>query len=46
MYVVNKGMELTDYFYYNEQNGEPNLKLIDSYKGVGEVHGLGFIPKR
>lgn len=46
MYVINKGMALTDYFYYNEEKGVPNLKLIDTYKGDGEVHGMGFIPKR
>ena len=46
MYVINKGMALTDYFYYNEDKGQPNLKIIDTYKGDGEVHGMGFIPKR
>ena len=46
MYVINKGMTFTDFFYYNEEKGEPNLKYIDSHKGDGELHGMGFIPKR
>jgi len=46
MYVINKGMTFTDFFYYNEEKGEPNLKYMDSHKGDGELHGMGFIPKR
>jgi hypothetical protein len=39
-------MAQCDMFYYNENNGTPELKIINEYKGEGECHGMGFMPKK
>lgn len=45
VYMVNRGSAATQFWYYTEENGSPELKVIEGkYTGNNNNHGMYFLP--